>query len=143
VWDRARLHCENIAPRQALEAQGVGVHVGEWGAYRFTPHTVALRRMQTNLELWRDAGWGRAIWDFRGDVGPLDSKRAAVRYEPLEGHPLDRAMLELIGANCPPPNGAEKKGAGRIRRPVGKRKRQGLTSATRRRSARGGLRPSG
>lgn len=99
VWDRARLHRENIAPWQALEKQGVGVHVGEWGAYRHTPHAVALPWMQTNLELWRDAGWGWAMWNFRGDFGPLDSKRADVRYESFHGHQLDRAMLELIRAH--------------------------------------------
>lgn len=98
IWDRERLHRENIAPWQALEKQGVGVHVGEWGAYRYTPHAVALRWMQTNLALWRDAGWGWAMWNFRGDFGPLDSKRSDVPYETFHGHQLDRAMLEMIRA---------------------------------------------
>jgi endoglucanase len=74
------------------------VHVGEWGCYNRTPHDVALAWMKDYLELWKEAGWGWALWNFRGDFGPLDSKRQDVQYEDWKGHKLDRKMLELIQA---------------------------------------------
>ena len=70
--------------------------VGEFGAYRFTPHPVALAWMRDCLENWKRAGWGWALWNFRGDFGVLDSNRPDVSYERWEGHLLDREMLELL-----------------------------------------------
>jgi endoglucanase len=98
TFDKARLQREQIEPWQKLAAQGVGVHVGEWGAYRYTPHTVTLAWMRDNLDLWRAAGWGWSLWNFRGDFGVLDSKRSDVTYEDWRGHKLDRQMLELLQA---------------------------------------------
>jgi endoglucanase len=98
-WDRERLRKERIEPWQALERKGVGVHVGEWGAFQHTPHRVALAWMRDCLELWKQAGWGWALWNFRGSFGILDSNRADVKYESFRGHPLDREMLELLRAH--------------------------------------------
>jgi endoglucanase len=98
VWDRDRLVEKLIKPWKALEATGVKVHVGEWGAYRFTPHAVVLAWMRDLLSLWQEAGWGWALWNLRGDFGVLDSDRSDVRYEAYKGHKLDRAMLDLIRA---------------------------------------------
>ena len=97
--DKERLRQENIEPWQKLAAQGVGVHVGEWGAYQFTPHDVTLAWMRDNLDLWRSAGWGWALWNFRGSFGVLDSGRKDVSYEDWRGHKLDRQMLELLRKN--------------------------------------------
>jgi endoglucanase len=97
-WDKERLRRERIQPWQELECQGVGVHVGEWGAYNKTPHPVALAWMRDYLTLWQEAGWGWALWNFRGSFGILDSGRADVKYEDFRGHKLDRAMLDLLRA---------------------------------------------
>ncbi len=99
VWDKERLYKTTIAPWKALEAEGVGVHVGEWGAFNQTPHEVTLAWMRDFLELWQDAGWGWALWNLRGGFGPLDSQRADVTYEDFHGHALDREMLELLRAH--------------------------------------------
>lgn len=96
IWDKERLRRECIQPWQALEKEGVGVHVGEWGAYQRTPHKVALAWMRDFLDLWREAGWGWALWNLRGSFGVVDSGRTDVAYEDWQGHKLDRAMLELI-----------------------------------------------
>ncbi|MEO8428854.1 MAG: hypothetical protein ABI651_17275 [Verrucomicrobiota bacterium] len=61
-----------------------------------TPHKVALTWLRDYLELWKEAGWGWALWNFRGSFGILDSNRADVNYESFRGHELDRAMLELL-----------------------------------------------
>lgn len=96
VWDRDRLWREIIEPWKNLERQGVGVHVGEWGAFNKTPHRVALAWMQDLLSLWQKTGWGWALWNFRGSFGVLDSGRTDVDYEDWQGHKLDRAMLEML-----------------------------------------------
>lgn len=96
IWDRQALRDRCIAPWKALEARGMGVHVGEFGAFNKIPHAVVLAWMQDCLELWREAGWGWALWNFRGAFGILDSERADVDYEDWRGHRLDRKMLALL-----------------------------------------------
>ena len=96
LLDKDWLKRECIDPWKKLEAQGVGLFVGEWGAYRETPHEIFLAWAKDQLELWKEAGWGWALWNFRGDFGPLDSQRKDVQYEEFEGHLLDRKMLELL-----------------------------------------------
>ena len=96
TWDRDRLNDILIEPWEALAAKGVAVHVGEWGCYNKTPHDVALAWMGDFLSLWKEAGWGWALWNLRGDFGILDSGREDVQYEDYKGHKLDRKMLELL-----------------------------------------------
>ncbi len=94
--DRDWLKRDRIDPWKKLAAAGVGVHVGEWGAFNQTPHDVVLRWMRDCLELWKEAGWGWALWNFRGSFGILDSGRGDVAYEDFRGHKLDRKMLDLL-----------------------------------------------
>jgi aryl-phospho-beta-D-glucosidase BglC (GH1 family) len=94
--DAAWLWQQSIEPWKKLEALGVGVHVGEWGAFNKTPHDVTLRWMEDCLSNWKKAGWGWAMWNFRGAFGPLDSGRADVAYEEFHGRKLDRKMMDLI-----------------------------------------------
>lgn len=98
VWNKETLRAQSIAPWKAIEAAGVKVHIGEWGCYNQTPHTVALAWMKDLLDLWNEAHWGWALWNLRGDFGVLDSGRADVSYESFKGHKLDRKMLELLRA---------------------------------------------
>lgn len=98
VWDKERLRREMVARWQAAEALGIKVHVGEWGAFNHTPHAVALAWMEDFLSLWKEAGWGWALWNLRGSFGVLDSARTDVKYEANHGHRLDRKMLELLRA---------------------------------------------
>jgi endoglucanase len=96
VWNRDRLKKEYIDAWQSVVEKGVQVHVGEWGAFNKTPHDVALAWMKDSLSLWKEAGWGFALWELRGAFGVLDSERADVIYEDFKGHKLDRKMLELL-----------------------------------------------
>lgn len=96
TWNRARLRREMVQPWQKLAASGIGVHVGEWGCYRYTPHAAVLAWMADCLSLWREAGFGWSLWNLRGEFGPLDSHRTDVQYENFRGHQLDRAMLERL-----------------------------------------------
>jgi hypothetical protein len=99
LYDRTTHRKEQILPWQALEAKGAMVHVGEWGAFNRTPHAVTLAWMEDCLKNWKDAGWGWALWEFRGGFGVLDSNRTDVAYEDFKGHKLDRKMLDLLRAN--------------------------------------------
>jgi endoglucanase len=96
TWDKASIQKDQIAPWKALERKAVGVMVGEFGAFNQTPHGVVLPWMRDCLDAWKAAGWGWALWNFRGGFGILDSGRADVAYEDWRGHKLDRAMLEIL-----------------------------------------------
>jgi len=88
---------ESVEPwRKFADSFGVGVHVGEWGAYNRTPHAVVLAWMKDCLDLWKQASFGWALWNLRGEFGILDSGRADVTYEDYQAHKLDRKMLELL-----------------------------------------------
>jgi len=99
TWNRQRLEQEQL-PWKKLQEQGVGVgvHVGEWGAFNYTPHEVVLPWMKDCLELWKSNNWGWSLWNLSGSFGVLDSHRSDVTYESYRGHKLDRAMLELLRA---------------------------------------------
>ena len=65
-WTRRPCARERIQPWKQLEQKGVGVHVGEWGAFNHTPHKVVLAWMRDYLALWKEAGWGWALWNCAG-----------------------------------------------------------------------------
>jgi endoglucanase len=96
VWDKAFLKTRIIDPWIPLVKMGVPVHVGEFGCYNKTPHDAAIGWMKDMLSLWKEAGWGYAMWNLKGAIGVLDSERTDVKYENYKGHKLDRKMLELI-----------------------------------------------
>jgi hypothetical protein len=96
MQDRAWLWKTCIEPWKEAESKGSGVMVGEWGAFNKTPHDVMLRWAEDCLSNWQKAGWGWAMWNFRGSFGVLDSGRGDVRYEDFEGHKLDRKLLDLL-----------------------------------------------
>ena len=95
TWDRARLE-RHYEPWLDLARRGIGVHCGEGGAYRFTPHAVVLRWLRDVLEILTAAGIGYALWQFRGPFGILDPEREDVDYEDWHGHRLDRQLLALL-----------------------------------------------
>jgi len=95
--DRDKLYAQQVEPWAAFAAERkVGVHVGEWGAFRKTPHEVVLAWMADCLANWRRAGFGWALWNLRGAFGCFDSEREDVTYESYQGHKVDRRMLELL-----------------------------------------------
>ncbi len=96
VIDKKALYEKYIKPWKKLEKLGGGVHVGECGCYNKTPHATALAWFGDFLSLWKDAGWGWALWNFRGSFGILDSGRTDVAYEEFHGHKLDRKLLSLL-----------------------------------------------
>ncbi len=94
--DRQWLWDTMIVPWNDARAKRIGVMVGEFGAFNRTPHDVVLAWMEDCLANWQKAGFGWALWNFRGPFGILDSGREDVQYEDFHGHQLDRKMLELL-----------------------------------------------
>jgi endoglucanase len=94
-WDRERLE-KYYAPWIELARKGVGVHCGECGCWKKTPHAVFLAWFTDVLDILTSNGIGYALWNFRGDFGVLDSGRADVDYEDWHGHKLDRKLMDLL-----------------------------------------------
>ncbi len=97
LWNKEKLR-SRMKPWEKLQAHHMGVMVGEFGAFNKTPHAPVLAWMRDCLDVWKEAGWGWALWNFRGSFGFLDSERDDVAYEDFHGHKLDRAMLEVLKA---------------------------------------------
>jgi aryl-phospho-beta-D-glucosidase BglC (GH1 family) len=76
--------------------KGVGVHCGECGCWKKTPHNVFLAWFGDVLDILTKSGIGYALWNFRGDFGIMDSGRADVNYTEWYGHKLDTKLLELL-----------------------------------------------
>ena len=79
-----------------LMKQGVGVHCGECGSWKKTPHDVFIAWFTDVLDILSSAGIGFATWNYIGDFGILDSGRDDVAYEDWYGHKLDRKLLDLL-----------------------------------------------
>ena len=82
-----------------LVKKGVGVHCGECGCWRLTPHDVFLAWFGDVLEELRKYKIGFSLWEFNGDFGILNSNRPDVQYEDWYGHKLDRKLLTLLTKN--------------------------------------------
>jgi endoglucanase len=95
-WTKEKLREELITPWKKLQEKGMGVVVGEFGCYSQSPHSDVLRWLEDCLAIWKQAGWGWSLWNFRGTFGILDSERTDLTYEDWREHKLDRAMLELL-----------------------------------------------
>jgi aryl-phospho-beta-D-glucosidase BglC (GH1 family) len=79
-----------------LTTRGTGVHCGECGCWTQTPHDVFLAWFGDVLDILTTHKIGYALWNFIGDFGILDSRRADVEYEDWHGHKLDRKLLDLL-----------------------------------------------
>jgi aryl-phospho-beta-D-glucosidase BglC (GH1 family) len=94
-FGRAQLE-EFYKPWIELLDKGVGVHCGECGCWRNTPHEVFLAWFGDVIDILTKGGIGYALWNFRGDFGILDSGRADVKYTDWYGHKLDSKLLEML-----------------------------------------------
>lgn len=96
-WPSGRTDLEQVyAPWAEMIHQGVGVHCGEAGCHRHTPHAVFLAWLREVLAVLKRHQIGWALWNFRGPFGVLDSQRADVKYADWHGHPLDAELLALL-----------------------------------------------
>ncbi len=83
-------------PWKDIMQKGVGVHCGECGCWKKTPHPVFLAWFTDVLDILTASGIGFAVWNFIGDFGVLDSQRSDVDYADWYGHKLDKKFLDLM-----------------------------------------------
>jgi endoglucanase len=95
IYGRQQLE-DYYKPWIDLVKSGVGVHCGECGCWRNTPHEIFLAWFGDVIDILTTNGIGYALWNFRGDFGILDSGRADVNYTDWHGHKLDSKLLELL-----------------------------------------------
>lgn len=94
LWDQAALRA-HYQPWRDLQAQGVKVHIGEFGCYNKVPNDLALRWFADLLALFEEFGWGYSLWNFEGDFGIAGHGRPGTVYESFEGLKVDRKLLDL------------------------------------------------
>ena len=96
VWNREKL--DKMFGMYAALSQNfnVGVHCGEMGCYKNTPHAIALNWLKDTLDSLKGFNIGWAMWNFRGEFGVLDSNRSDVDYMDYCGHKLDKKMMTLL-----------------------------------------------
>ena len=87
---------EFYKPWIELVGKGVGVHCGECGCWKNTPHEVFLAWFGDVIDILTKGNIGYALWNFRGDFGILDSGRADVNYTDWYGHKLDSKLLDML-----------------------------------------------
>jgi endoglucanase len=95
TYGRERLE-EYYKPWIESVSKGGGVHCGECGCWRKTPHEIFLAWFGDVTDILAQNGIGYALWNFRGDFGILDSNREDVQYADWHGHKLDIKLLDLI-----------------------------------------------
>ncbi len=95
VRDRAWIR-EYYKPWREVEAEGVKVHIGEFGCYNKLPNDLALRWFEDVLSVFREFGWGYSLWNFKGSFGIVEHGRPGTVYEDYKGFRVDRALLELL-----------------------------------------------
>lgn len=95
VWNKDALR-DFYLPWREVQAKGTPVHIGEFGCFNQTPNDVALRWFSDLFALYKEFGWGYALWGFEGAFGIIEHGRPGVKYEDYHGYKVDRALLDLM-----------------------------------------------
>ena len=97
VGTKAWLYDTYFKEWKELVDSGGGAMVGEWGVFFYTPHDVALKWMEDNLQIYKECGMGWALYSFfNSEFGIFSAKRTDITHETYNGRRLDRKMLELL-----------------------------------------------
>lgn len=95
TWGRTTLR-DSYKPWRDVERRGAGIHIGEFGCFKHTPNHVAMRWLADLLSIFREFGWGYAMWQFKGPFGIIEHGRPGAKFESVAGYDVDRALLDLI-----------------------------------------------
>ena len=82
-----------------VEKQGVEIHIGEFGCYNKTPNDVALRWLGDLMSVYKQLGWGYALWNFQGAFGIVEHGRPGVKYTEIDGFMVDKDLLDIMKEN--------------------------------------------
>jgi hypothetical protein len=94
-WNRSALRNSYWQWRR-VEKRGARIHIGEFGCFNSTPNDIATRWMRDLLSVYKEFGWGYALWNFQGAFGIVDHNRPNSQLESIRGYNVDRTQLELL-----------------------------------------------
>jgi len=97
-WDRDELK-KFYAPWLAVEKKGVQIHIGEFGCYNKTPNDAALRWLSDLMSVYKELGWGYAMWNFKGPFGIVEHGRPGASYTNIDGFQVDKELLDIMKKN--------------------------------------------
>jgi len=95
TWDQAALR-DFYRPWQEVQTRGATVHIGEFGCFNHTPNDIAIRWFTDLFGLFKEFGWGYAMWQFQGPFGIVEHGRPGAKFELLNGYSVDRTLLDLM-----------------------------------------------
>jgi len=98
LWNREAI-AEAYKPWRDVEDMGVKIHMGEFGCFNKTPNDIAIRWLTDLMDVWKEFGWGYAMWNFKGNFGIIDHGREGARYEKIKGFNVDRDLFDLMLSN--------------------------------------------
>jgi aryl-phospho-beta-D-glucosidase BglC (GH1 family) len=98
VWTRMTLR-NSYRPWRQVEKRGARIHIGEFGCFNRTPNEVALRWLSDLLSIFKEFGWGYAMWNFQGPFGIVEHGRPGAKWEYISGYRVDRALLDVVLKN--------------------------------------------
>lgn len=97
-WDRTTLK-ESYRPWRDVERRDARIHIGEAGCFKHTPNNIALCWLADLFDIFREFGWGYALWQFKGPFGIIEHGRPDAKFESISGYHVDRALLTLLLEN--------------------------------------------
>lgn len=98
TWDLSTLR-DSYRPWRDVQKRGVSIHIGEFGCLNRTPNDIALRWLTDLLCLFKEFGWGHAMWNFEGPFGIISHGRPGANFELIDGYQVDHALLDLMVEN--------------------------------------------
>jgi len=98
AWDKERIR-KHYEPWRELEAQGVPVHIGEFGCYDQTPQDLALAWFEDLLSIFEEYKWGYSLWEFEGSFGIIGHRRPGTRWKKMGPYTVDQDLMNLLLAH--------------------------------------------
>ncbi len=95
TWNRATLR-DSYRLWREIEKRGAKIHIGEFGCFNCTPNDIATRWLTDLLSIFKEFGWGYAMWNFQGPFGIIGHGRPGAKLECIAGYDVDRALLDLM-----------------------------------------------
>jgi endoglucanase len=98
TWNRAALR-DSYRPWRKVEKRGARIHIGEFGCFKHTPNDIAKRWLGDLLSVFKEFGWGYAMWSFQGPFGIIEHGQPGAKLESLCGYNVDRPLLDMMLEN--------------------------------------------
>ena len=98
LWDREALY-NHYSPWFEVNKTGTEIHIGECGCYNKTPNDVALRWLGDLFSVYKEYGWGFALWNFDGPFGIINHGRPSTKYTQIGDYQVDMELLNIIKNN--------------------------------------------